>query len=552
VVEHLAVQLGIADPSCVKQYAARLPTQHEHAREIRRVYGYRDFGDPTVQAELRAWLAARAWTSAERPSVLFDRATAWLLERRVLLPGASVLARLVARERDQAATRLWQRLAGLVEGEPGLRGRLTGLLALEPPGRISRLERLRRAPARVSSRGLVEALDRVAELRALGAGAVDVDAAGVPPGRLGALARYAMGATPHTVARLGPERQAATLLAVARHLETVATDDAVDLLDVLLADLVARAERASAHDQLKALPQLGRAARRLAAAVEVLLDPPQDARGLDQVWAAISQRVSRADLEAARAAVAELAPDEDPGAAWRVALVDRYATARRFLPYLLEVLGFDAAEGGQPVLDALSVLPGLLARRKVTATEVPLELVRGAWQRLVLANPDLPAGEVDRRAYTVCVLEALHHALRRRDVYVPGSRRWADPRAALLDGPAWQATRAHVCQSLRRWTPIRCATLARWAASSTAPTGRSPAGCPPTPRCTWTSRAARTWPPWSGGPSPRRFCGCASGSPACCPGWSWASCCWRSTPGPASPARSPTPVTPAPARATSR
>ena len=45
VVEHLAAQLEIADPSGVKQYAARLPTQHEHAREIRQVYGYREFGE---------------------------------------------------------------------------------------------------------------------------------------------------------------------------------------------------------------------------------------------------------------------------------------------------------------------------------------------------------------------------------------------------------------------------------------------------------------------------------------------------------------------------
>lgn len=199
VVEHLATQLGIADPSCVKQCASRLPTQHEHAREIRQVYGYQDFGDPQVQAELRTWLAARAWTSAERPSVLFDRATAWLLEHKVLPPGATVLARLVARERDQAASRLWQALSGLAAREPGLPGRLEGLLVLEPPGRISRLERLRRAPARVSAKALVDALDRVAELRGLGAGAVDV--AGVPPGRLQALARYAMGATrAHAVA----------------------------------------------------------------------------------------------------------------------------------------------------------------------------------------------------------------------------------------------------------------------------------------------------------------------------------------------------------------
>jgi hypothetical protein len=45
-------------------------------------------------------------------------------------------------------------------------------------------------------------------------------------------------------------------------------------------------------------------------------------------------------------------------------------------------------------------------------------------------------GEVNSQAYTLCVVERLHQALRRREVFVPTSERYADPRAELLRGAA--------------------------------------------------------------------------------------------------------------------
>jgi hypothetical protein len=101
------------------------------------------------------------------------------------------------------------------------------------------------------------------------------------------------------------------------------------------------------------------------------------------------------------------------------------------------------------VLDALESLRALEGRPgRVSASSVSLKVVTGRWRTLVLANPQLADGELDRRAYSFCVLEALVTALDRRDVFVTRSARFTDPRARLLSGSAWTAARPEICAGL--------------------------------------------------------------------------------------------------------
>ena len=82
----------------MKKYTERTKTRFDHQWEIRRACGLREFAD--VEAELADWVAARSWTSGDGPKAIFLDAVAWLRERKVLLPGVTTLARLVAKVRD--------------------------------------------------------------------------------------------------------------------------------------------------------------------------------------------------------------------------------------------------------------------------------------------------------------------------------------------------------------------------------------------------------------------------------------------------------------------
>ena len=129
------------------------------------------------------FLYARIWIGTERPSVLFDLATAWLLDKKVLLPGVTTLTRLISTIRERVAERLWQRLSAAVS--PEQRTDLEGLLARAGASRITNLERLRRAPSRASAPVLVQSLARLTEARDLDVGPPGV--ANVPASRIKAL-----------------------------------------------------------------------------------------------------------------------------------------------------------------------------------------------------------------------------------------------------------------------------------------------------------------------------------------------------------------------------
>lgn len=187
---------------------------------------------------------------------------------------------------------------------------------------------------------------------------------------------------------------------------------------------------------MRTLRDLDAAALSLAEISEKIITPEWTD---EQVRAFLTEKQTR--ITEAVTTIYELARPADDN--YYQEIVARYPAVRRFFPALLRTVEFASNEAGKPVLKALTFLKDLEGRKHPDLSEAPMEVVPASWKRHV-APKDQP---VDRRYSTLCVLERLHDALRRHDVFVEESTRWGDPRARLLAGEQWERVRPTICQS---------------------------------------------------------------------------------------------------------
>ena len=216
-------------------------------------------------------------------------------------------------------------------------------------------------------------------------------------------------------------------------------DDALDLLDILIEEIFTKATKAGEKARLRTIKDLDAAAVQLGQVCRVLLDPTLSDL---EVRAVVFAFMKREDLEAAVRRVDSLVrPPEDM---YYEELQQSYRRVRRFLPHLLRTVRFGATPAGKPALEAVEYLEKVERQGWSKAGEPPLAIVTRAWRQYVISG----AGAIDRKAYVFCCLDQLRSALRRRDLFVAPSVRYADARLGLLSGAAWETARTTICRTL--------------------------------------------------------------------------------------------------------
>jgi hypothetical protein len=316
-----------------------------HVALIRDRYGYRDFAfDERARFRLTRWLYALCWAGDDRPSLLIDRATAWLVGNRILLPGISTIERLVAQIRHRAARRAWRILASVLTREQ--RQRAEALLDVGRAELPMTLERLRAGPIRRSPTELIRSLERLDAIRARTVR--PVIPASFPSVLLLRLARFGQRVQPAIVARLPEPRRTATLVALLHTLEATAQDDALELFETLAAEAVGDAAKAHQQARLRTLRDLDSAALKLAKGWRLLLRDATPGRAWREH---VFETVPQAEIEAAVDRVETLVRPDD--ACHYEELRRRWRRLQRIFAARLGHVSFGASPAAEPVRKAI-------------------------------------------------------------------------------------------------------------------------------------------------------------------------------------------------------
>ena len=437
-VAKLAEQLGV--PADVfTGYGAREQTRTDHLREVATFCRWRAVGDVELKG-LDQFLLARAMEH-DSPALLFRLACEYLKSGQLIRPGPVALVQRVAAAREAAKAQTYERVEHLLT--PQRRAELDRLVVVDPDLGSTRLHWLGHGATAASPVAVKAEIDKLTFLRALEAHVMDLSA--IPAERRRFLTRLGRRATGQALARRDSERRYPILLALLGQTAVDVLDEVVGLFDQALSGRESHAR----HRLVEQLAERARTAEGRIGLLDEMLAIAADPAIPDiEVGHRLRSGVGMGRLQAAQAATIPRLP-RDHG---HLGLIGTsFGYVREFAPHVLAAVRFTGGRDAKDLLDAVEVLRELYATgaRKVPP-DAPAGFVPTRW-RGYLTQAEADGDTIAYRHYwELCVLLGVRDGLRSGDVWVPGSRRYADPASYLITSPEWATERAEFCRLVNK------------------------------------------------------------------------------------------------------
>lgn len=433
VTDRLAARIGVA-ASALARYSHQVDgrLRRLHVASVIERAGWRSCG-PDERKRLADWLVARA-LEHDDASLLFGQVLEHLRAERIVRPGLDRLLRSVGEARVAADKEIHWRLRPQLG--PSRCGLLDALVIIDTEAGMAPLVWLDRGATSSSPEAIKAEIAKLSYLRELGADRLDLSA--IPPERLRQLATVGRRSTPKALRAMAAERRYPVLLATLAGTWSSIIDEVVQMFDQALAGTDSRARGHLVQRRMAVAEANVERLVLLDEILDVALDP-----GLDD--AAVGAGVRR--LGADRLAAAVRGADELPRDGGHLALLEaRFAHVRSFAPQVLAALSFRASVTGE-TLDAVTLLKKMNAEgRRHVPGDAPVGFVPARWQPYLAAARSAEDDNAYKHYWELCVLFALQGAPRSGEIWVEGSRRYADLASYLIPLPDWPEKRSEVAE----------------------------------------------------------------------------------------------------------
>jgi TnpA family transposase len=433
VLVYLARQLNVEN-AISDRYGRRERTRRDHFAEVAAHLGFRR-ATPDDWRIFRDWLGDRA-LEHDRPLTLMSLLCERLFSLKVIRPGITRLERLTAVARRDAEQRTWRDTRALMTDE--LKTRLDALLDTDTQVRQTQLTWLRTGAVSATPSAILDSLKKIRLLREFGVDGWSMDA--FHPNRLKFLAQLGRKTTAHSLRRMPPERRYPILVGFLHQSLRETIDETLDLYDRCLWEAHARAGRELEVLRKAAARTTNETVRLFQVLGRIVLDPNiTDAEVRRAVYRLIP-------AERLRIAVKECADIERPPDDSHFDLLNlRYGYLRQFTPRFLNTFDWQNAGAGESLTVALQTLNRMWEEgHRNLPDDAPRGFIPEKWTAHVINE----SGAINRRYYELCALWELRGALRAGNVWVAGSRRYADPSGFLIPPCHWDSLRTEACRML--------------------------------------------------------------------------------------------------------
>ena len=434
-VRFVADQLEVS-PKALQGYACREQTRREHRAEIRQHLGF-SVPRPRDLLALETWLVDRA-LEHDSPRLLFRLSGERLRSQNLVSPSPDRVVRLVTSARSRALDRTYALLEPLLNAER--RVQLDDILQTSVSNNHSTIKWLGQGASGESPDSINAEVEKLAFLRRLGAHEWDLSA--LNPNRRKFLAQIGRRSTSQILQRMPDRRRYPILLALLHETVIDLVDEIVDLFNRALKKADSRSRRELEAWRVSTARNTNEKVLLFSRVGRLVLDPEFPDEQLRQ--RIFEEVVPRDRFEVAVEETEQLLRPRDDSYFDFVA--NRYGHLRKFTPSVLEALNFKSLKSDDPLIEAVGLLRDLnRARRRRIPEDASLEFASGKW-RPQLEKSD---GRVNRRSFELCVLYQLRDGLRSGDIWLQGSRRFADPATYLIPSSQWLACRADTLRLLR-------------------------------------------------------------------------------------------------------